>query len=259
MNAGAADYLLSQSEIAIRVRRSLENMPSRGIILKNIVSIMDGLTNIPFSYLLSEITLLGFPLIGGLLCHFVEPKFITRFIKIIFIVLLPIDLLYLFNISLSGDYSDYIVYSLHYLLICFWVINKKDNKRLAIKIGNITGIITLIIGSVVGVIGFMMFIIISQNWETDRQFYFNQNGHLYEVRRYTAGFVTWSNTEYTFETYRKYLCIPVEKKLDVSNFFDDQTNLNVAGDMTFHFVDSLGKRYLVFKDKNGVQLSKIIK
>lgn len=174
-------------------------------------------------------------------------------------ILILHNILFLNKISLIGDNIDYTLFSLEYLVLCYVVFALPHKLKISYKIFRILGFVAMSLGYVIGFVGIWMFIVISQDFASDRHFYHRSGNYTYETRRYSMGFVTFVNTRYTFETYREYTLLPIEIKVDKTDFFDDQTTLYIRDSaLKIAIIDTMGGKRIVFSSANGRTFSKRI-
>ena len=165
--------------------------------------------------------------------------------------------MFVFGYSLKGDYVDYFVFSLEYLAFCVTVVLLFKSTNIYAKIFRVFGTIAISFGFIIGLIGILMFIAISQDYEADKFFYFESNSKTYETRRYSFDFATLANTRYTFKTYRTFKYLPIEKKIDTTDFFDDKTDLQIdENDLKISLFNADNKQQILFKSTNGHTFSK---
>lgn len=137
------------------------------------------------------------------------------------------------------------------------VIHKEKTSK--IRIVGIIGTVVMMLCFIIGVIGILMFIVISQDYDADRKFTFEFNRESYETRRYSFGFATLDDTRYSFETYRTYSFILLERKIDTTWFFDTKTNLLIGEPgLLININKKNGRKYIIFKSTNGYSFSKAI-
>lgn len=97
------------------------------------------------------------------------------------------------------------------------------------------------------------------DYQADRIFHFESSNENYEIRRYSFGFATSSDTKYTFETYRKFQYLPIEHKIDRSIFFDDKTDLDISEpQLKIGVVENEKVKQIVFRSSNGKMFVKSI-
>jgi hypothetical protein len=213
--------------------------------------------NIP--YFLFIITLLVFPFLGLILAKKIPLAAFPKASKAL-ALLLPIhNTLFFLGFSLKGDYIDYFIFSAEYLIICFAVSALFKSASIYAQIFRTIGLIGVCLGFVGGLFGTFLFAVLSQDFESDKQFTFESNGITYETRRYSFDFPTAGDRRYTFETYRDYEYLPVERKLDTTNFSSMDTELAISEDELQIIISKAGSREnLVFKSSNGQSFSKLL-
>lgn len=176
----------------------------------------------------------------------------SKLIKPIALFFLTHNILFAFGLSLKGDYIDYFIFSLEYLAFCLGIVFLFKMANVYAKILRVFGTIAISLGFIVGLIGIFMFIIISRDYETDKIFHFEKNSKTYETRRYSFGFATSANVRYTFKTYRTFKYLPIENQIDVTDFFDNKTDLDIdKDDLKISVVNINNKEQIVFKSANG--------
>ncbi|MCR5862402.1 hypothetical protein LRS05_09685 [Flavobacterium sp. J372] len=167
--------------------------------------------------------------------------------------------LFYFGISIYGDYADYIIFSLAYLYVCMSVVILVKKANVVLKVLGIIGAITMSINFLVGLIGIIMFIVISQDYEADKVYKFNNNNKHYSCRRYTFGFATLDDTRYTFETYRQFKYLPLEIKIDKTDFFANESDLDFTDAKFSVAIKSVDDhRELIFRSSDGGKSTKMI-
>ena len=211
-----------------------------------------------FLYYTFLLTFLIFPIIALILCKYFQIEKTLHLIKPLLGFFLFHNALFVLGFSLKGDYVDYLIFSVEYLFVCYLMFGLKLNS-LYVKIFKVIGVIGISIGFIVGTIGILMFIVIEKDYEAYKIFRLKSLNGNYETRQYVYGFATSANTRYTFETYREYTYLPFEKKIDKTNFFDDETNLNI-GEEELQIIVQINnnKQQILFKDHEGNVFSKLL-
>lgn len=211
-----------------------------------------------FPYILLLITFLGYPIAG----YFLPRGAIVRHKRLLFGVFLffaAYDLFRVAGFSFAGDYADYIVLSLEYMLFCMMVWWLLKSGKTGMKVAGIIGALVIVPVFLAGLIGIVFFIPLTQDMVTDRVYnYKGGDGHNYETRRFSFGFATLDNTRYTFDTYRKFSFLPIEKHIDTSTFFDNKTNLDFY-DRAFDIgLTSKGRTKKIIFSSSKTKVSKAI-
>lgn len=207
------------------------------------------------SYRLFLLTFLVYPFIGLILSRSLPRDHKPKLIKGIITFFLIHNVLFALGFSLKGDNIDYLIFSTEYLCLCYLVFRLKSTSLYA-KTLKVIGMIGIGLGGLVGVVGILLFIVISQDYDADKIFHFESSGNSYETRRYSFGFVASVNMRYTLETYREYGYLPFEKKIDKTVFFDNKTNLNIDGALEIDIRTSSNRQQILFKDTEGNVFSK---
>jgi hypothetical protein len=202
-------------------------------------------------YYLFLVTFLVYPLIGLLLAKSITFDHFFKLIKPIFLLFLTHNILFAFGYSLKGDYFDYFMFSFEYLPFCLTIFLLFRSANIYAKIIRLLGTIAISLSYIYGIIGILMFIVISQDFEAKKIFHFESDNKTYETRRYSFGFATLASTRYTFETYRTYKYFPLEKRVDTTNFFDDKTDLQLNDELKISIVTIGNKEKILFKSTNG--------
>ena len=217
------------------------------------------LFELPYSLYVFGATFIVFPVLAIFLARYFGANRIARVIKIT----LPLFLVYLiafhFGYSFPGDYVDYSILGLSYPWLCLLLFSTEIYKSRVLKIIRVAGYILITVIGVFCAFLFPFFIYGLQDLESDRKFHFTDKEKKYEVRRYSYGGAISSNTRYAFETYRLYSFLPIEQLIDVTDFFDDKTNLGISDSMTFSISDSGNRSLLQFSDKEGQHYVKQLK
>ena len=209
-------------------------------------------------YLLLQ-TFLIFPLLALVIAINFRPKKLFDSFKIAGAFFLIQNILFLFGFSLRDDYVDHFVFSLEYFFFCFIVFSLFKTSNIYIKIFRVFSTIIIVFGFIIGCFGIFLFPFVSQGYQTDMTFNFESNNKQYETRRYSFGGATLSNTRYTFETFRTFKYLPIEYKLDKTDFFDDRTSLNIDDpELKISIVENKNVQQIVFKSSNGKVFSKQI-
>jgi hypothetical protein len=164
------------------------------------------------------------------------------------------------GISLRGDYSDYCVFSLEYLVFCFIIFRLFKRGNLYARIVGVLGVTAIAFVFLLGVPGVLLFIVVSQDMEPDHVFRFTDNGEKYETRRFSFGFATLGNTRYSFDTYRIINYLPIEREIDQTDFFDTRTKLNIGEkQLQIHVQQDKDSNKIVFSSTNGNSFSKSLR
>ncbi len=213
-----------------------------------------------FTYFLFLLTFIGFSVLGFVIARKVKLNLLLKH-KIFILSFFSIhNLLFYFGLSIEGDYIDYVIFAIEYFTFCWAVFSLNGQLNIWIKILRRIGIAVVLLGYITGFIGIVLFIVISQDYEIDKVFKFTSNNKDYETRRYTFGFATLSDTRYTFKTYRIFGIIPIEYKIDESDFFGNKTNLNIGESaLKIEIYHINNEEQIKFISSNGNVFIKIIK
>lgn len=153
------------------------------------------------------------------------------------------NVLFFIGLSVYGDYPDYIIFSLEYLIFCFIVFAIGKTNYMLVKAFRIIAIVAICVGFIVGAIGTLLFIVVSQDYEADKVFHFQVKDKHYETRRYSYRFAASEDMRYTFDTYKQYKYLPFEQKIDKTSFFSLKTDVNVAEDrLVLRIIETEGKQ-----------------
>jgi hypothetical protein len=211
-----------------------------------------------FSYCLYLLTFLGWPIVVMTISKYFDlskHKILAKYTALIFLIH---NALFLSGYSLKGDYIDYVFFSIEYLFFCFVIATYTKPKKTLIKIFRIIGIFFICIGCIQGIIGVILFIPASQDFEADKTYTFQHNGDLYETRRYSFGAATLIDTRYTFETYKTQAFL-LERKIDKTDFFGNSSNLNFYDPhFNIRLLKNEGADQLQFSSSNGNIFNKAI-
>jgi len=126
------------------------------------------------------------------------------------------------------------------------------NHEVIIFFFKVVGIVSISLGIIIGTVGIFMFPAIFQDYETDKTFHFISNDKIYETRRFSFGTVGSIDTRYTFETYRDFNYLPIENKVDKTDFFETKTDLDISEQgLKISILDSGIAEQIIFKSSNG--------
>ena len=210
-----------------------------------------------FTYILFLLTFLCYPILAVKITRRYGRHKVFSIIKIAALFFIIHNLLFLIGFSLKGDYIDYCIFSLEYFTFCVGLSAISRKKQTFVEIVRICAIGAMWLVFTVGIPGIFLFPVISQDYVTDKIFYFTNDNGKCETRRYSFGTIGSENTRYNFETYREYNYLPFEKKIDKTIFFDEQTNLNIGEDsLNISIQQTNNKRWLVFASTNGHKFAK---
>lgn len=210
-------------------------------------------------YFILIISLLAIPLVVSIISRHIKIGKILPFIKLTYLFLLIYFVLNLFNYSFSGDYPDYIMYSLAYFMFCLAVFNISNlSKSIFSILFRVFGWVVISVFLIIGFVGIVLFIPAAHEFHSDKQFRFKSNNNSYESRRYNFGFATLNDIKYTFTTYKKFEFLPFEKEIDCTSFLDTKTEVDIASDdlkIEILGLDSI----IIFKSANGQMFKKRLK
>ena len=209
-----------------------------------------------FSYWLLLATFLVFPIIAISWTSYSGGASVFKWVRKLFPVFATLNIFFYFGYSIRGDYADYTIFSLEYLWFCMLVIGSNIFRGLPVKLFRMLGMLCIGLGFVVGFIGIVFFILLAMDLESDKRMFFSNGNERYEVRRFSSGFATSESTRYTFDTYRTYGWLPVEKRIDVTSLLDTESPLYLGSSLHFDIMRSGKYKYLVIKDETGRQLTK---
>jgi hypothetical protein len=204
------------------------------------------------TYIIYLLTFLVFPFLGFNLSKYFDIDRSKKYIKWMGLIFTIHNFLFFFGFSINGDYPDYFIFSLEYLFLSFAISILYKSTNVYSKIFRIIGTVVLVVGFLQGLIGIFLFIVFSQNYETDKIYNFKSNGKDYQTRRYSYGFATLDDTKYTFETYRKYNYLPFEKLINKTVLYGTKSDLDFEGDnFSVKIKDNSKKQILEFSSTNG--------
>lgn len=211
------------------------------------------------TYIIYLLTFLGFPILGLVISKNIDFDRSKKYLKWILFILAIHNVLFFLHFSIKGDYTDYFIFSLEYLYFSLLVSLLYKSTNVFLKIFRRVGTTILVIGFLQGLLGIVMFIIISQDYETDKIYNFDLNDKAFQTRRYSFGFVTLDDTRYTFETYRRYKYLPLEKLINKTDLFDLKSELDFRDtNFNVNMKDSSSKQILEFSSTNGMKYTKTI-
>jgi hypothetical protein len=205
------------------------------------------------------ITFLVFPALSNPIAQMVRPKILFWLGKVALILFLPYDVLFLLGFSFRGDHIDACIFSFEYMIFCTATWYSFNAQNLCSKILRIAGTIVISFFFLIGFLGIWLFAYASQEYEPDKIFHLTSDGKSYETRRYSFGGVLSSDTRYTFDTYRYYRYLPIERKIDETDFFDEQTELDIGEDsLQISIQKDVNNRTLLFKSTNRHNFIKLL-
>jgi hypothetical protein len=203
-------------------------------------------------YYIFLISFLGFPILGLILSKYLKINWSSKLIKLTILFFVTHNLLFYFGFSLKGDYVDYSIFSIEYLIFCLTVCLLFKSTNIYIRVFRVLGAITISLGFIFGLFGILLFIFISMDYEADKIFHFKANNENYETRRYSFGGATLSDTRYIFETYRDFKYLPIEHKLDRTDFLDSKTDLDISEPgLKINILENRKAEQIIFKSTNG--------
>ncbi|NEU07862.1 hypothetical protein GZH53_06015 [Flavihumibacter sp. R14] len=211
------------------------------------------------SYYIYLSTFLGFPIFALVVSRYLDFGRSKKYLTLVFLVFLTHNFLLFFDFSLKGEYADYIILSLEYFYFCLIIFFLyKSTNRLTTIIRNI-GSAIVAMGFLQGLIGILLFIVVSQDFEADKIYNFRSNGRDYQTRRYSFGFATLDDIRYTFETYRSYNYIPFERLINETDFLGLQTDLDFREEgFKVNIKDSLDRQMIEFLSPDGRKVTRQI-
>jgi len=212
------------------------------------------------TYYLFLLSFLGFPILALVIANNTKVDRLVKYKKLIIALFVIHNLLFWVGISLKGDYIDYFIFSIEYFVFCLIAFLLKGQTNLWTRLFRIVSLIGVSLLFVVGLVGILLFIIISMDYETDKIFRFTSKDKTYETRRYAFGFATTTDTRYTFETYRTFGIFPIEYKIDKTDFFDTKTNLRISEpQLKIEILSKNNKEQIHFISTNGNEFIKPLK
>ena len=212
------------------------------------------------TYYLFLLSFLGFPILALVIANNTKVDRLVKYKKLIIALFVIHNLLFWVGISLKGDYIDYFIFSIEYFVFCLIAFLLKGQTNLWTRLFRIVSLIGVSLLFVVGLVGILLFVIISMDYETDKIFRFTSKDKTYETRRYAFGFATTTDTRYTFETYRTFGIFPIEYKIDKTDFFDTKTNLRISEpQLKIEILSKNNKEQIHFISTNGNEFIKPLK
>jgi hypothetical protein len=202
------------------------------------------------TYALFLVTFFGHPFIAGvLIAYFGDASYYkgnARIRKCIALSI-PFFLLYdaacYFGYTFSGDYADYIAFSLQYLAICLFIESIKRSRKIGLEIVRIGGYLLMACGALIGLIGIVSALPLT-NGCFDKEFVLKTDKHNYMLRRYSDYELAPSVIRYTFSLYRQYGPLPIEKLVNESKGEDQAVDMPL--DPEVRIIDSANNRHYLF-------------
>lgn len=212
------------------------------------------------TYIIYLLTFLAFPILGLVISRYLDIEKSKKYLKWTFLFFASHNILFFLGLSIKGDYPDYFIFSLEYLFLSISTALLYKSTSFYTKAFRIIGTVILVIGFFQGLIGILMFIVISQDYEADKIYNFNSNEKEYKTRRYSFGFATLNDTRYTFETYREYSYLPIEKLINKTDLFELKCGLDFRdNNFLIEIKENGNKRTLEFVSSNGQKYITTIK
>lgn len=211
------------------------------------------------TYFIYLFTFLGFPILGLAISRYLDLKKYKIYLKWAALLFIIHNILFTLGFSIKGDYTDYFIFSFEYLFLSITIALLYRFPSVSAKLFRVIGTIVLVLGFIQGLIGILMFIVISQDYEADRTYNLHANSTDYQTRRYSFGFATLDDTRYTFETYLHYKHLPFEKLINKTHFFELKTDLNFRDDNFVLNINASGNnKILEFSSANGEKYARTI-
>lgn len=207
------------------------------------------------AYYILLISALMFPFVGLFASIKVSVVINANITKSILLFFLFHNICFLLGFSLRGDYIDYCIFSLEYLVFCFVIFRLFKIVTLYARIVRVLGLIAIVFIFLIGIPGVLWFIMVSQHMAADQVFLSTDNGKTYETRRYSSEFEKIPGIRYGFDTYRTFDYLLVERKIDHTDFFEKETDVNV-GEKQLHIRIQEDSNKIVFSSANGNSFSK---
>ena len=212
-----------------------------------------------FSAALFVLTFGGYPIVAGLLLHYLGKQKIYLWLKATFHLFLICDIAYYLGYSFRGDYFDYAISSLQYLGFCLFVECIEQTKNVGREIARIAGYILLAIGGLIGVFSLFGINSISAEFDSDKRFFLSNDNHHFVIRKYTDhGWGPFENSAYDLSLYRTISFLPIEKFILKCQFID--YSIEDPRDPVVRILDSSNKkRYLYVQPETDTTIIREIK
>jgi hypothetical protein len=210
------------------------------------------------AYYILLISTLVFPFVGLFASRKISVAISASVVKPVLLFFLFHNICFFLGFSLRGDYIDYGIFSLEYLVFCFVVFRLFKNRNPYARIARILGLIAIVSVFLIGLPGVLGFIMVSQDLAPNEVFRFTDHGKTYETRRYSSEFDIIPGTRYTFDTYRTFNYLLLERKIDQTDFFEARTKLNI-GEKRLHIQIQQDGNKIVFLSTNGNSFTKSLR
>ncbi|PZR22803.1 MAG: hypothetical protein DI539_04750 [Flavobacterium psychrophilum] len=206
-----------------------------------------------FVYILLLITFIVFPVAA---IEIAKLKAVKVSNKILFAVggfFLLHNFFFFIGISVIGDYIDCIIFALEYFFAFFMLGLMNTKKNIFLRGVGKFGTSAMVLSIIIGFFGIILFIVIAQDYESDRIYRYKCAGKTYQTRRYSLGFATSDYMRYSYDTYRTFAYAPLEYTIDTTSFLDGKTKLYPnSGNFKITFTPNR----ILFSDEEGVKLTK---
>lgn len=171
-----------------------------------------------YPIILLYLTFCGYPLISLILSKLIKINTSALWIKLIVGFFLIYDTLLVFNISFKGDYIDYTLLSLEYLLLCLYIFFAPDPSSIISKLSMGIGVIIFALSLIFTLFSMILFPLLAQNYESSHVVHFYVNDKNYTTRQYDFGTIGANKIRHTFNTYKTFSALPFEYHIDRTDF-----------------------------------------
>lgn len=171
-----------------------------------------------YPLILLYLTFCGYPLISLILSKLIKINTSALWIKLLVGFFLIYDTLLVFNISFKGDYIDYTLLSLEYLLLCMYIFFAPAPSSIISKLSMGIGVIIFALSLIFTLFSMIFFPLLTQDYESSHAIHLSANEKNYTTRQYDLGTVGADKVRYTFNTYRTFSVLPFEYHIDHADF-----------------------------------------
>lgn len=125
------------------------------------------------------LTFFFFPLLGLLISINIDKGELLKIIKLAILIFLIHNTFFFLGFSVKGDYIDYDIFSLEYLVFCLAVFILFKYKSVFAKV---VGVLGSIIITIIFIIGVLLWLFLPGSYKAENIFYFENNSNAYETR-----------------------------------------------------------------------------
>ena len=208
------------------------------------------------SYFILLAATIVLPTIAIVLNRNFKPKKIFKYLKIP-IVFFSVFLVSEVNgYSLMGDYPNYICNALAYFVFVLSILSFPKMFKNPLHTNIIRRTLFVPVGVIFGIgcFGIFFFLLISEDFDSKETYNIISDSNEYITRKYSSGSATQYHIKYTFETFKTYKYMPIEKRVDNTTFLSEQSKLILNNKDSLQI--SIKNNLITFNSSNGALFQK---